>query len=139
MFVDPALSPVKILKSLFPICTNKYWFITSYVIIFCLVPFTEMLKNNVSQKQFRLLILILSMLFVISPSLFIVEILRDSGTGIVNMYLMYLIGRYIALYGFPKKLSLAGGGILIGIIVFVTFTDFFFSLSLHKCFNKLGT
>lgn len=63
--------------------------------------YIEKLLDLISKEQFKLLILSLSLFVVIAPSLFLVEIFKDSGKGFVNMLLVYLVGRYFAKYDFP--------------------------------------
>ena len=96
-----------IVKCIFPIITGNYWFISSYIILSILAP----LLNFSDKLQFKKTILILLLFYVISPSFIGLELLHDSGKGIINMFLIYLIGRYIQLYGIPSKLTryLRGG------------------------------
>lgn len=90
-----------IIQSLLPIFCNKYWFITSYLMVMLVSNYLEKLLDIISKEQFKLLILALSLFVVIAPSLFLVEIFKDSGKGFVNMLLVYLAGRYFAKYDFP--------------------------------------
>lgn len=96
----------EILRSFFPLLSYKYWFATCYVIIFVLSPFINILLENLTKKQFRWLIIILAFFFVLAPTFIYFEILGDKGKGLPNMILAYCIGRYLAIYGFPKYFKL---------------------------------
>ena len=95
-----------ITTNIFPIATNKYWFITSYIILTLLSPFINRFIENLSQKQYQKLLLIFAFFFVIAPTFLWVEILSDSGKGPINMLFLYLLGRYFAFYGFPNFIKL---------------------------------
>lgn len=123
--VDVDHSAKNIVRSIFPVSTGKYWFLTAYIIIACLAPFVDKMLSQVTKRQFMTLIIVLSMFFVVAPSFLMLEIMHDSGKGIMNMLLVYLIGRYMAVYGLPKRLTgLTGGGILLLTILIVTGVDF---------------
>ncbi len=94
------------LRSFFPVLSCKYWFATCYVIIFVLSPFINKLLGNLTKSQFRWLIIILAFFFVIAPTFIYFEILGDKGKGLPNMILAYCIGRYLAIYGFPRYFKL---------------------------------
>lgn len=93
-----------LLKSFFPVFTGKYWFLSSYIILFCVAPFVEDLISSLSKAQFRSLIAILLLFFYLAPTFLLFDIMHDSGKGVVNMMTVYLIGRYLSKYGFPKTI-----------------------------------
>lgn len=98
------------ITTFFPVLRDKYWFITCYIILYCLSPYLNRIVYSLSKKEFELLLAILSFFFVISPTFLYNEILNDGGKGIINLTLIYLIGQYIRTYGVPliiKKYSLA--------------------------------
>lgn len=91
-----------ILHSFFPILTNYKWFITSYLILYILSPFINLFVEQLSVRQLRSLILVGCIFFILSPTVLLISIQNDAGKGIVNMFLVYIIGRYIRLYGVPS-------------------------------------
>ena len=92
------LSKLDFVKSIFPIISRKYWFISCYVVLTFLAPFINQIPEKLSRKSFESLLLILITIFYIIPSFFYFELTMDGGKGIVNMIIVYLIGRYINKY-----------------------------------------
>lgn len=87
-----------VLIGVFPIITGKYWFITCYFCLTTLTPFLNLIPEKMEKKQFQSLLALLLILFSIIPTIFYFDIMRDSGKGLVNMIMVYLIGRYIRMY-----------------------------------------
>ena len=128
-----------VVKSVFPVFTAKYWFLTAYIVIAFLAPYIDKIVSLITQRQFLMLITILCIFFVLSPSFLMLEIMHDSGKGVINMLLVYLIGRYMAIYGIPRCLTgLSGGGILLLIIVIITGVDFTVTYLLKTPFQMLA-
>lgn len=96
------LDPKEFMRDLMPVFCNRYWFITSYMMLMALSGYIQKFIECLSRKEFLLLISILSLFVILSPTLFILEIFKDYGKGFVNMLTAYLIGRYISQYGFPE-------------------------------------
>lgn len=88
--------------TLFPVLCRKYWFITCYMVVFCFSPFLNKIVDFLSKSDFIKLLSIMLLFFVIAPTIFNIEIMKDGGKGVINMILAYLIGQYIKVYGFPK-------------------------------------
>tara|TARA_R110000744_G_scaffold109639_1_gene207136 strand:- start:882 stop:1898 length:1017 start_codon:yes stop_codon:yes gene_type:complete len=88
-----------ILKSFLPIIFNSYWFITSFVVLFLLIPYLNILINNLDQKQYLVLLMSLIVLNVLIPI--------NLGFGSVDWFIfLYVLGGYISLY--PKLFSKNG-------------------------------
>lgn len=123
--VDVDHSAKNLVRSVFPVFTGKYWFLTVYIIISCLSPYIERLIVQLSRRQFQQLIALLLLFFVVAPTFVILEIMRDSGKGVMNMLTVYLIGRYMALYGLPTRLKrVATGGMLTLVLLLVAAVGF---------------
>ena len=128
-FVVADFSSSALVHAFFPILTDKYWFLTAYMVIFCLSPFIESLVHAITRRQFLWLIGVLALFFVVAPTLLKFEITSDSGKGVVNMMTVYLIGRYMALYGLPRwTVGLRGAVLLAVVVVMVTVFDFILSV-----------
>lgn len=88
----------QLIKSCLPFITRKYWFYSCYV---CLVLFSGYLDRFIDmlgERGLRRLLVMLLVLFSVFPTLFYFEIVPDNGKGLVQMIMIYLIGRYIRLY-----------------------------------------
>lgn len=92
------------ITAIFPVFRYKYWFMTCYIILFCLSPFLNKIITALSKSNFQKLLLILCLFFIICPTLYFTEILNDHGKGIINMTIVYLIGQYIRKYNIPNIL-----------------------------------
>lgn len=74
------------------------WFITIYCILYLLIPFINKLINSISKKNYKILFAILIFFFSIWPSVWSKITVSDAGYGIINFFILYLIGAYIKLY-----------------------------------------
>lgn len=87
-----------IIKSFIPIISRQYWFISCYFVLCILSPFLNMVSEHLELKKFKKLLLVLLLIFSIIPTFTTYDIMRDAGKGLVHFVMIYLIGRYIALY-----------------------------------------
>lgn len=91
-------SSAQILNAFLPVSTRQYWFMTDYIILYILSPFINIGLQNLDQKQFKKLLLILLILFSIW------DIFPGQQTGVQRGYslywliVVYSIGAYIRLY-----------------------------------------
>lgn len=88
----------ELVLAFFAIFTNRYWFATAYVIIFMLSRFINDFVKSLSKSDFEKLLFVLIAAFVFAPTLLLEQILNDAGKGVVNMFLVYIVGRYIRIY-----------------------------------------
>jgi len=92
---------------LFPLLTRKYWFITVYVALCLLAPYLNIFVSALSKEDFKKLLITCVCLFVFLPTLAAVfnfeALTLDSGYGIVNFVVLYLLGRYMRLYEAPQR------------------------------------
>ena len=52
-----------LIKSIFPILGNEYWFVTSFFLLIFLVPFLNRLIQGVSKKQFIAVLVVMIVLY----------------------------------------------------------------------------
>ena len=88
----------QLIKSVCPFITRKYWFYSCYICLFLLSGFIQKLIDSLPQKEFERLLAILIILFSVLPTFFYFEIIPDNGKGLVQMIVVYMIGRYIRSY-----------------------------------------
>ena len=106
-----------VFKSVFPIATCKYWYMSVYIIIIFTSKYIDVLIEHMDRKKFKILIFTLLLFFYIMPSFTYYEIMHDSGKGIANMFIVYLTGKYIRKYHDGKMNTsrlMATGLIIIG-------------------------
>lgn len=88
----------QLLSYLFPIIGRFSWYFTCYFALALLSPFINEYVEKADQKTFQRLLLTMLVVFSGITTFFFFDITQDGGKGIVNMTLLYLIGRYIRMY-----------------------------------------
>lgn len=88
----------QLVKSVFPFVTRKYWFYSCYVCLMLLSGYIQRLIEHLDRAAFKKLLLTMIVLFSVFPTLFYFEIIPDNGKGLVQMIMVYMIGRYIRMY-----------------------------------------
>ena len=74
------------------------WFVVIYCILYLFIPFINRLLSELSKRELQTLILINFLFFSLWPTIFTNVTVSDSGYGIINFLLLYLIGYYIRIY-----------------------------------------
>lgn len=91
-----------ILRFVFPIHMEQYWFVTSYVVLMLLVPFLNAGIAAMQQKQLAISVLLLTAYQTLPKSVLPVKFTNDDeGYGVLWLVCLYLIAAYIRLYGIP--------------------------------------
>lgn len=96
-------------KSCLPFITRKYWFYSCYICLLFLSGYIQKFIEQLKKEEFKRLLLLLIVLFSVLPTLFYFELIPDNGKGLVQMIMVYIIGRYIRMYQdveIPKKAGL---------------------------------
>lgn len=86
-------------KSLLPFSSRNHWFYSCYVLIVLFSEFIEKFISTLDRQNFRAFIVLMLCCFSILPTLLYFEIVQDNGKGLIQMFMMYMVGRYIRLYG----------------------------------------
>ena len=92
------LSLKQIIKSIFPILGNHYWYFTAYFVLFLLLPVINAGLSNLTRSLY------VTILFLIILLLFFIGIFGDSfgfrsGYSFVWLLICYIIGGGVKLYG----------------------------------------
>lgn len=109
------ISSIQVIKALMPFTTESYWFVTAYALLLCFAPFLNIAINNMNQKQHRLLIALVVIVFSIMPTFFVWE--RDlitTGMDYEWFVALYIIASYIRKYGLKCNVRFA----LVGYVIF---------------------
>ena len=81
----------------------SFWFVYIYIIMYLLSPFLNKLLNNLNKKQYMNLILIFFIFFSLWPSFINDLTVKDSGYGIINFILLYMLAGYQKRYKQESK------------------------------------
>jgi surface polysaccharide O-acyltransferase-like enzyme len=100
LFSITEINTINLLKSFLPVLAKSYWFATTYIALYILFPFLNVLIKFITKKQFQQLLIILISMFCIWPNLipFSKTLESGGGNGIVWFVCLYLISAYIRLY-----------------------------------------
>lgn len=94
------------IKSLFPYMFGEYWYLTSYLFVFIIMPYINVLMNHLSKKRTKkgimLLIACLSVVATLVPTDFFKVSLGFSPLWLI---LCYIIGAYIKETESEKKIK----------------------------------
>lgn len=85
-----------------PILTGRYWFLTCYFALCFLSIFLNKLVENAKKETLEGILLVMIFLFSFIPTFFFYELIPDSGKGIVQMIIAYLLGAYLKKYHTQK-------------------------------------
>ena len=115
-YLQGALSKKALIRACFPVSDGTYWYITCYMILLLFAPFINQIPEKLKKKDFEKLLVLMLLVFCVLPSVIQLHVMGDNGKGVVNMLLMYLIGRYLKLYGkenYGKAKMLLYGGVCV--------------------------
>ncbi len=129
-----------LINSLFPSRIGRYWFITCYILLFFMIPFINHFINSISKKTFKILLIILFIMFCIIPEFLCYDFFRlNYGYSPFWLIYLYMIGAYIKIYGINLNIKTKCLGLLLSVIInclIVFFTKNYLSNS--NMFYNLG-
>lgn len=88
----------QLVKSVFPFVSRKYWFYSCYVCLMLFSGYIQKFIDSLDREKFRNLLLLMVVLFSVFPTVFYFELIPDNGKGLIQMLMVYMIGRYIRKY-----------------------------------------
>lgn len=88
----------QLVKAVFPFITRKYWFYSCYVCLMLFSGYIQKFVEFLDKEMFKKLLLLMIVLFSIFPTFFYFELVPDNGKGLVQMVMVYMVGRYIRMY-----------------------------------------
>ena len=105
-------------RALTPVTSLRWWFLSYYLIIFCLSPVLNRLFVVLSQREVEWMLGMLICCFILCPTLLQHPLTGDAeGKGLANLLTAYLVGRYVDRYGCPDWLYFNCGKVLAGCFV----------------------
>lgn len=113
------------ITAVIPISTNRYWFISCYIILMLFAPYINRVIESISQLQFTRLLVLMSVAFLLSPTVLYYSVL-GGGKNIVNMLLLYFLGAYIHKYNLH---NLANKKVLLRIFFVITTLNILLNLA----------
>lgn len=117
-----------LLKTLFPLLSNYWWFLSIYSFLYILSPILNKANSTFSKKQFGIILSILFLFNCVGGYIFGTFNAND-GYSILNFIFLYLLARYLQQYNFLSKIK-------IPMFFFFTFSLIIFLLCVY--FQKYG-
>lgn len=95
-------SILNIIKAFIPISTNRYWFISCYIVLMVFSPYINKAIDLMNESQHRQLLILMLSVFLIAPTVLYYSVL-GSGKNVINMLLLYFLGSYIRKHSLSEK------------------------------------
>ena len=99
------ISLKELLIELIPFNLDSYWFIGSYILLYLLSPYLNIIINKSSSKELKRYILILLLIFSLIPCLSLNLFFKNNGYTLYQFILMYSIGAYIKKENIVDKIK----------------------------------
>ena len=93
----------QIIKDIFPISIDNYWFIKVYIILYLFSPFFNKLINNLNKDEFLKLLILGFIIFCVTPYITNNEFFENSGYTLYNFVYLYFLGAYLNRYPLNKS------------------------------------
>ena len=114
------LKAKELILACFPIITRHYWFISCYFALCFLAPLLNALAEKIKKENFERLLVTMLLLFSVIPTITTYDIMQDSGKGLVDFVMIYLIGRYLSKYPVRlQKKRLGMGAVSLVLLIFI--------------------
>lgn len=97
VFQWPNIGLHQIYEAVFSAIDGKYWFITIYIVIYLFHPYINACLNNLSEHQYKQMMMLQFILWIVVPGIFQFDI--GVGTSMIPYGLMmYSIGAYFRIH-----------------------------------------
>lgn len=118
-----SINKVQILKDILPVTIDNYWFIKTYLLLYCLSPFINKLINSLDKNTYQKLLAVGFIIFSIIPCITANEFFENTGYTLYNFIYLYLVGAYLRDYPLEesylfKKMSKRLYKIVILVLIF---------------------
>lgn len=99
---EGSLPTADYMSNLYPVCNVTYWYFTAYFALFFVMPFLNVMINNLSKIQLKTLGITIFVLFSVLPTISDVDMfVSKNGYSFLWLAMLYIMGAVI------KKLDLA--------------------------------
>lgn len=118
-FVNHSCGIKDLVLSIFPVGTDRYWFVTKYIALMCLAPIYAIVVDGTDKRGHQLILAILALLVVnITHGVpYGNTFFSDSPNSVAAFSLIFFIAAYIRKYGEGEFLAKYSGLIFLGFIV----------------------
>lgn len=92
----------QLLKALFPVITDSWWFVTTYIVLYLIHPYINKLLLGLGKRQYQNLLLIEFGIWCVIPTL---TSFKLASSDLIDFIFLYTIAGYIKLHGHTTKLK----------------------------------
>lgn len=93
-----------IIQSFFPVLSNYWWFLSTYILLFLLSPFINAGIEKLEKKDFQLIVILFFILNCFGGYIW-GTFNSNSGYSIFNFIFLYFLARYIKIYNIESKIK----------------------------------
>lgn len=109
-----ALSLKELVTSCFPLTQKKYWFMTTYLLMYLLTPLLNFAVNAMDKGKLRMVVLSFFVFYVVLGSVFSWKAFAEmSESSPLFFCFLYLVGAYLAKY--PPHIKIRWAWLYVGI------------------------
>lgn len=112
LYPEDFLTKVYLMKAVMPITTAEYWYISSYFGMFFLMPVLNIAIDKLEERQLRISLLGLLMMYTILPTAFNQDPFSlNEGYSVLWLCILYLVGGYLKKYQIADRISHKAAGL----------------------------
>ena len=93
-----SLTKTQLIRELFILNTDHYWFLKLYFFLYIISPILNKLIESVEKKELQKIILILFISFSVLPFITGNKVYYNNGFSLMNFIILYFIGAYLRKY-----------------------------------------
>ena len=95
---------LEVLKIMSPFEYENLWFFKTYIALYLLSPYINILINNLDQKQHRNLLILLIVMYSVIATITNQETFSNTGFSIVHFIFLYILGAYLKKYPIKENI-----------------------------------
>ena len=129
-----SIDKVSLIKEIFPINLNEYWFFKNYLLLYCLTPFINKGIEKLNKSTYQKMIIVSFIIFSIVPSVTGGSYFDNSGFTLYQFVFLYMVGDYLKKYPLSKSyiFKVMSKNMYKLILIFILFTCVFSNYILYK-------
>ena len=98
------LTPLEVIKVLSPFEYENLWFFKTYIALYLLSPYINILISNLDQKQHRNLLILLIIMYSIIATITNQQTFGNTGFSIIHFIFLYILGAYLKKYPIKENI-----------------------------------
>lgn len=110
-----------------PIEFSNLWFLITYIALYLLVPYINVLIEKLNQQEHRKLLILLLIMFSLIPTITNQNTFSNNGHTLIQFIFMYIVGAYFGKYPISQNIHFRNYSSKKKIVIF-TFGFFFFGI-----------